>query len=112
MIEITVLSFLTERLPVPVFAEFPSNPPERFVVLRKADSGRENLLDSAMLVADSYGGSLLDAARLNEQVKAALDALPEIDAISSSRRGGDYPAFDTKNKRHRYQAVYNITHYE
>lgn len=111
MIEITVLSFLSERLPVPVYPEYPTNPPERFVVLRKADSSRENLLDSAMFVADSYAEPLLEAARLNEQVKAALDVLPEIDVVSSSRRAGDYPAFDTKNKRHRYQAVYNITHY-
>lgn len=111
MIEIIVLSFLSERLSAPVFPEFPSKPPERFVVLRKADSSRENLLDSAMFVADSYAEPLLEAAKLNEQVKAALDALPENDAVSSSRRAGDYPAFDTKNKRHRYQAVYNITHY-
>ena len=111
MIEITVMSFLSKRLPVPVYPEYPSNPPERFVVLRKADSSRENLLDSAMFVADSYAEPLLKAAKINEQVKAALDALPEINAVSSSRLAGDYPAFDTKNKRHRYQAVYNITHY-
>lgn len=111
MIEITLLNFLAEKLSVPVYQEYPSNPPERFVVLRKADSSRENLLDSAMFVADSYAEPLLEAAKLNEQVKAALDALPENDAVSSSRRAGDYPAFDNKNKRHRYQAVYNITHY-
>ena len=111
MIEVIVLSFLSERLPVPVYPEFPTDPPERFVVLRKEDSGRENLLDSAMFVADSYAEPLLEAAKLNEQVKAALDALTQIDEVCSVNRGGDYPAFDTKNKRHRYQAVYNITHY-
>ena len=111
MIEITVLSFLAERIPVPVYAEFPEKNPERFVVLRKAGSGRENMLDSAMFVADSYAESNLEAAKLNEHVKEALDALPEINDVSGSHRAGDYPAFDTKNKRYRYQAVYNITHY-
>lgn len=111
MIEFIVKEFMEQRLLVPVFMEFPKNPSERFVVLKKGDSGRENLLDAAMLVADSYAESLLEAARLNEQVKAVLDDLIQLDAVSSSRRGGDYPAFDTKNKRYRYQAVQNITHY-
>lgn len=111
MIEVIVLSFLSERLSVPVYPEFPDDPPERFVVLHKADSGRENMLDSAMFVADSYAEPLLEAAKLNAQVKAAMDALTQIDTVSSSNLSGDYPAFDTKNKRHRYQAVYNISHY-
>lgn len=111
MIELNVKEFLEQRLPVPLFMEFPENPPDSFVVLKKGDSSRENLLDDAMFVADSYGKSLLEAARLNEQVKTLLDNLIQLDEISSSRRGGDYPAFDTKNKKHRYQAVQNITHY-
>lgn len=111
MIELIVKEFAEQKLTVPVFMEFPHDPPERFVVLKKGDSGRENLINSAMLVADSYAESLWEAAKLNEQVKTVLDNLIQLDTVSSSRRGGDYPAFDTKNKRHRYQAVQNITHY-
>lgn len=111
MIELTVKEFLESRLTVPLFMEYPEDPPDSFVVLRKGDSGRENHLDSAMLVADSYGPSLLEAARLNELVKAILDNLVLLDCVSSSRRGGDYPAYDTNNKKHRYQAVQNISHY-
>lgn len=111
MIELTVKDFLEARLTVPVYMEYPENPPDSFVVLRKGDSSRDNLLDAAMFVADSYGLSLLEAARLNELVKAILDNLVLLDTVSSSRRGGDYPAYDTKNKRHRYQAVQNISHY-
>lgn len=111
MIELTVKEFMETRLPVPLFMEYPEDPPDSFVVLKKGDSGREELLDSAMLVADSYGPSLLAAARLNEQVKVILDDLIQLDCVSSSRRGGDYPAYDTQNKRHRYQAVQTIFHY-
>ncbi len=112
MIEITVRDFLADNLQVPVFMEFPANPVSRFVILRKADSGRENRLDSAMFVADSYGESLLEAAKLNELVKAAMDDLTDLPEVSASKPAGDYPAFDEKNKRYRYQAVYNITYYE
>lgn len=112
MIEITVRDFLADNLQVPVFMEFPANPVSRFVILRKADSGRENRLDFAMFVADSYAESLLEAARLNARVKAAMDGLTDLDIVSALEPAGDYPAFDEKNKRYRYQAVYNITYYE
>ena len=111
MIEIVVKEFMEQQLPVPLYMEYPEDPPDSFVGLKKGDSGRENHLDSAMFVVDSYGPSLLVAAQLNEQVKSILDDLVQLDTVSSSRRAGDYPAFDTKNKRHRYQAVQNITHY-
>lgn len=111
MIELTVKEFMEGRLSVPLYMEFPEDAPESFVVLRKGDSGREDFLDSAMLVVDSYAPSLLGAAQLNEQVKAVLDDLISLDTVSSSRRGGDYPLTDTKNKRYRYQAVQTITHY-
>lgn len=111
MIELTVLEFMKSAVNVPVLMEYPVDPPESFVVLKKGDSGRENHLDNAMFVADSYGGSLYDCAVLNEQVKSGFDRLTELDCVSSASLAGDYPAFDAKNKRHRYQAVYNITHY-
>lgn len=111
MIELTVKEFMEARLSVPIYMEYPEDPPDSFVVLKKGDSGRENFLNSAMLVADSYGPYLLEAARLNEQVKSILDDLIQLPAVSASRRAGDYPAFDTKNEKHRYQAVQNITHY-
>lgn len=111
MIEITIKNHMAERLGVPIFFEFPSRPPGTFVVLKVSGNGRENLLDAATLVADSYGTSLLATAELNDRVKTAMDELADLPQISSSRRAGDYPVFDTQNKKHRYQAVQNITHY-
>lgn len=111
MIEFSVKEHLEDRLDAPVFFEFPEETPDAFLVLKKEGTPRENLLDFAMIIVDSYGPSLLEAARINETVKAALDDLVLLPQISASRRGGDYPAFDTKNKRYRYQAVQNITYY-
>lgn len=111
MIEIIILDYLSSHLTVPVVMEFPENPPDSFVLLRKADSGRENRLDSAMFVVESYAPSLLAAAELNELAKRAMDNLPELPEIAGSHLGTDYPLMDTKNKRYRYQAIYNITHY-
>lgn len=111
MIEITVLDFVAERLEVPVRMEVPAKPPNRFVVLRKTHSSRENFIDTSIFVADSYAESLLEAAKLNEQVMSVMDDLIELNTVSSARRSGDYPFPDTSTKRYRYQAVYDITHY-
>lgn len=111
MIETIILDRLKESVKVPVWAEFPKNPTERFVCVRFGDTTRENLLETTMVIAESYEGSLLKAAQLNQLVKTAMDELPELPEISSARLVADYPATDTKNKRYRYQAVYTITHY-
>lgn len=111
MIETTVLDYLNQKLPVPVYMEIPDDIPDRFVVLRKSGSGRINRVDTSMFVVRSYAESMLEASMLNEQVKAAMDALPELDAVSASRLTGDYPFPDTTIERYRYQAVYDVTHY-
>lgn len=111
MIEITIKEFLEKELAVPVYFEFPEKPDVRFVVLRKTSGPRENRIDFAQVMADSYAESLLEAAVLNEKVKTAFDALEQLPDICSSNRVTDYPFIDTQNKRYRYQAVQSITHY-
>lgn len=111
MIEIIIRDYLASALAVPVYMEFPEDAPERFVVLKKGDTTRENRLDTAVFIPESYGSSMLEAAKLNRQVKEAMDELTELDEVSASDLAADYPAFDEKNKRYRYQAVYNVTYY-
>lgn len=112
MIDLVVKQHLESRLAVPVYFEFPADPPASFVLLNLENNPRENLLDSALLVVSSYGSTQYKAAVLNDSVKPVLDSLAELSCISASRRGGDYPAFDTERKKYRYQAVQNITYYE
>lgn len=111
MIETTVRDYLEQTLSIPVFMEFPEDPPDRFVVLKKGDTTRENLLETVTLIPESYETSMLETAKLNQLVKKAMDDLTDLDEISASDLAADYPAFDEKNKRYRYQAVYNVTYY-
>lgn len=111
MIELVIKEHLEQHLDAPVYFEFPSDAPDYFIILKRESNPRENMIDSALVIVDSYGPNQLAAAMLNESVKSALDDLNNLPRISASRRGGDYPAFDTRNKRYRYQAVQNITHY-
>lgn len=111
MIEAVVLDYLSGCLQVPVYMEVPENPPDTYVVIEKTGSGRENWIDSAVMAIQSYAASLYEVATLNEQVKAAMDAIIELPEISRSELNSDYNYTDTTTKRYRYQAVYDLVHY-
>lgn len=111
MIEQTILDYLSARLGVPVYMEVPSTPPPSFVVLEKTGSGRANHISRATLAVQSYAPTLLEAAQLNEAVKAAMDNAIDLDEVSRSALNSDYNFTDPQTKRYRYQAVYDITHY-
>jgi hypothetical protein len=112
MIELIIKEHLKKILDVHVYFEFPKEPPAKMLVINVEIEPRENFLDSAIVVVDSYGPSLLEAASLNDSVRKALDGLVSLPNVSSSKRGASYPLVDTANKRYRYQAVQNITYYE
>ena len=61
-----------------------------------------------MLALQSYGATLYQAAELNEQVKAAMEDIVELDLISRAELNTDYNFTDTQTKRYRYQAVYDL----
>lgn len=111
MIELTILNHLKTKLSVPVFLEEPETKPDRYVLLEKTGSGRSNRLGSSTFAFQSYAESLYEAATLNEQTKAAVDSLIELNEIARVQLNSDYNFTDTVTKRYRYQAVYDLNHY-
>ena len=112
MIEILVKNWLGERLPVPVGLEVPPRPPDTFVVLEKTSSARRDHICRATMALQSYGPTLEKAARLNEQLKTAMDALSAHPGVGACRLNSDGNFTDTDSRRYRYQAVYDLTYYE
>ena len=111
MIEETILNYLSSALEVPAGMEVPAGPPGRFVVVEKTGSSRTDYICRAVIAVQSYGESLLEAARLNERVKQAMEGLVERDEIAAVRLNTDCNFTDPSAKRYRYQAVFDITHY-
>lgn len=113
MIEKTIMDYLNEHLEVPVWLELPEGEetPESYVLLEKTGSGRKDHISTATFAVQSYGKRMIDAARLNEQVKAAMDSLVTLNEVSRSALNSDYNFTDTQKKQYRYQAVYDIVHY-
>lgn len=109
MIEKKLIEYL--NISVPVYAEVPESSSGKFVVIEKTGATFENRIDTATVVVQSYAGSLLEAAELNEEVKTAMFDLIAHDDITDVTLNSDYNFTDTATKKYRYQAVYQITYY-
>lgn len=110
MIEKILLDYLSPALSVPVYMEVPEDDVEAFVVIQKTGSTKTNHIPAAVMAFQSYGGTLYEAAQLNEQVKEAVEASVILDGINAVRLNSDYNFTDTTTKRYRYQALYVVTY--
>lgn len=92
-----------------VYLERPEEAPDRYILIEKTGSGREELLDSAVLAVQSLSRNrMYEAAETNERVKAALLAMPEETEVFSCELNTDYNYTNTETKEYRYQAVFQI----
>jgi len=114
MIETVILDYLIEQniegIGGNVFMEVPETPPGKYIVIEKTGSGRTNRIDDASFAVQSISGnSLLEAAQINDAVKAAMDVFAERSSkIYSCRLDTDYNFTNPATREYRYQAVYNI----
>ena len=108
MIEKIILDYLNEKLDVDVYLERPEKAPTRYVLLEKTGGSRENYINSATVVIQSYAESMYEAASLNETVKKAMDEIIMLPSVLSSKLNSDYNFTDTARKEYRYQAVYDL----
>lgn len=111
MIEKIVLDYLHTALSVPVYMELPENPLGTFVLVEKTGGSRANRVNRATMAVQSWAGSLLEAAELNERVKTAMGELAVFDDVSACRLNSDYNFTDTTTKHYRYQAVFDLVFY-
>lgn len=122
MVEKIVLNYLSATLTetigstevaIPVSMEVPEQPtPKRYVVIEKTGSSTINHIPTANIAVQSCATTLLDAATLNEKVKAAMENIVTLSAIGACRLDTDYNFTDTSTKTYRYQAVFRITYME
>lgn len=112
MIEKTILGHLSAALDVPCYMERPPHAPDRFVLLEKTGESRENYISTAILAVQSYAPHMMEAAELNEQVKAAMFEAVRLAGVAAVRMNSDYNFTDTAMRGYRYQAVFDVTHYE
>lgn len=111
MIEKIILDYLADN-GFAAYMELPTPIPDgEFLVIEKTGSSLTNYIYSAMIAIQSYADSMYEAAELNERVKTVMADAVALDDITKVDLNSDYNYTDTANKRYRYQAVFDITHY-
>lgn len=117
MIETVIKNYLQTALGVSVYFALPESVPNPktsntdFVVMERTGSSIENMLMTSTFAFQSYGDNLQNAAELNKRVLSAMFNAVELDDITRVRLNGDYNFTSPTDKRYRYQAVFEITHY-
>lgn len=125
MIEVFLLNYLLNKTEVGanVFCERPENVPDEYILIEKTGTSTENMITTSTIAVQSIsnslnGGSMFKAMSLNEDVKKALlgdntsNGIIEKDNIVDIELQSDYNFTDTESKEYRYQAVFNVTHYQ
>lgn len=111
IIEEVIIQYLSKVLGVSVYGGKPSKDiPTRYVLVEKTGSSRVDYINTADIVLQSYAESMIEAARLNEDVKSAMDSIIEHKDIYKAKLNTDYNYTDTTKKQYRYQAVYQVTY--
>ena len=111
MIEIVILNYLNENLPVPCYLTKDKDTPNSYVLFERTGSRKKNQLSSATFAFQSYAKSLYGAAMLNEELKKTIEDMIVLNEISGVKLNSDYNFTDTETKEYRYQAVFDINHY-
>lgn len=113
MIEKVVLDYLSGCVDVPVWMEVPADPPDLYVVIEKLGSRRENRIDRASIAVQSCSlASLYAAAKLNDDIKRAMEGITTRPDVSRCKLNSDYNFTDKKTKTYRYQAVFDLVYYD
>lgn len=110
MIELIIKEYLDKNIDVPVYLQEQEGMPESFILFEKTSSGQRDKINSATFAFQSYGKSMYEAAKLNDELKLIMFQMVELDEIGGVKLNSDYNFTDTTTKRYRYQAVFNITY--
>ncbi len=111
MIEIVLKNYLEEILKVSVTMEIPAESKKSFIVIQKTGSRLKNHIKRSSFAIQSYGKSLYEAAKLNEDVKLAMENFISKKEVSKVELDTDYYFPSVETKQYRYQAVFDIIHY-
>lgn len=110
IIEKVVCDYLQTKLDCPVLPEKPKRPFGKMVFVERT-GGRGRFIKESTVAIQSYDDSMLKAAELDEMVKELMFGITEIPDITHIELNATYNFTDTTTKEHRYQSVFDLTHY-
>lgn len=109
MIETIVLEHLTNSLEVPCYMEVPEEVEGKFVVIMKTGASVVDHISRASIAVQSYADTLYEAALLSQSVRKAMESIVTHGMVFRCSLNAEYNHTDTRTKRYRYQALFNLT---
>ena len=82
-----------------------------YVLIDQTGSSTTNHITTTTIAMQSYGDTLYNALMLNEAAKAVMFSFAGEPEVASVKLETDYNFTNTATKQHRWQAVFQITHY-
>lgn len=112
MIERTVMDYLEESLQTECRTERPEDPPARYILVEKLPSTIREHISISRIALQCYAPTLYEAAELSTRAKIAMLEMISLDDIAAVGLESEYNFTNPVDKQPRYQAVFEITHYE
>lgn len=111
MIEKTIFDYIKQTITeVPIYMEEPEHPPASYITVRRTGRDIDDQIQQATIAILSYGGSMYDAAMLDERVVAAMLAMAPDDGVFSVDLNTDYEYTNLETKQYRYQAIFDVSY--
>ena len=120
MIEKIIYDYLKSKTEIPVLMELNGEYPEikvpgnvrAFYLIEKTGSQENEHIITSTLAIQSWSKSMYEAAKANDDMIRILRKAIFLDDVTKVKLNSDYNFTDTRTKLYRYQAVFEITHYE
>lgn len=112
MIEKDFLDFLLHKIEEKGYLEEPTNPPQRYFTLERTSGGGNRFVREATIAVKAYAPTLAEAAALSHEIVKAADDFIENEKVTRCTLNTEANFTDLQRRRHRYQAVFDISYYE
>ena len=95
---------------IPVYGDVPSPIEDKFVTVEQTGAAEQDKIRSATIAIQSWETTRDKAAKLNDKVIAAMEAMISQAEISRSSLDNSYNYTDLTRKKPRYQAVFTVVY--
>lgn len=120
MIEETIFSYLNDNATVPWFSMRPPTDGDhmeistaKYGLFEKTNSVKTDHVLTSTFAFQSYAPTLLEAAQISAELRQLIEELPGITTeVSKAQLSGEYNFTNTASKQPRYQAVFQLIHFE
>lgn len=89
------------------------DPAKPYGLFEKTNSTKTDHVTYSTFAFQSYGSTLLEAAQTSAELRSLIEDLPYITTeVSKAQLTGEYNFTNTADKQPRYQAVYQLVHFD